>query len=158
MTLTDRQIEFASQMMLFRDHCISEVFPVKIYSYIRTLDEQARLFRQGRSLAQIQARAETLDYDLERPDLASILMGVGPQSGDRIVTSAAPGQSLHNYGLAFDCVPLQMDRAVWNDNLLWERIGKIAKLYLMDWGGDWVTMRDKPHCQLSGISWRDVIT
>jgi peptidoglycan L-alanyl-D-glutamate endopeptidase CwlK len=74
-----------------------------------------------------------------------------------IVTNAKGGQSIHNYGLAFDIV-LIIDgkKASWDtvkdfdgDAIAdWMEIVKIAKAHGFEWGGDWKgTLCDKPHFQ-----------
>jgi len=88
---------------------------------LRTFPEQARLYAQGRT----------------RPG--------------RIVTNAKPGQSYHNFGLAFDFVVVKGDRAIWNQNHRhWKRFVKIAKAHAFEWGGDWSGFPDYPHFQIKG--------
>lgn len=135
---------------------------VLIYCTRRSLTEQARLFRQGRSLAQIRARARELESQFERRDLAEILMGVGPQHGARILTNAAPGQSLHNYGAAFDCVPLVEGRPYWHtttaeDLALWSKIGRIGLDAGLEWAGHWTRFQEFPHLEEPTLSWRELI-
>lgn len=64
-----------------------------------------------------------------------------------IVTYAMPGQSYHNYGLAFDVVEIKDGKALWN-NPNWLTIGAIGKRYGFDWGGDWMKP-DKPHFEMT---------
>ena len=64
-----------------------------IYCGRRTMEEQAELYAKGRT------------------------------KGGKIVTKAKPGQSYHNYGLAFDWVPLKA-------------IAKNKDLLTADWGND----------------------
>lgn len=84
---------------------------------LRTNAEQQRLYDQGR----------TTD---------------GP-----IVTNAPPGSSWHNFGLAFDVAVLSPEgKATWpNDSTLWERIGQLGKASGLTWGGDFVSIKDRPH-------------
>lgn len=135
---------------------------VLIYCTRRTFAEQARLFRQGRSLAQIRARARELEHQFERRDLAEILLSVGPQSGQRILTYAGPGQSLHNYGAAFDCVPLVAGRAYWQattaeDLALWGEIGRIGMDAGLEWAGHWTRFQEFPHLEEPTLPWRELI-
>lgn len=71
-----------------------------------------------------------------------------------VVTKAKGGQSLHNYGVAFDFVPVRGGVAVWGtsgeDGKLWRRIGEIGKSIGLEWGGDWVSFKDLPHFQYTG--------
>ena len=63
----------------------------------------------------------------------------------KIVTNAKAGQSLHNYGVAFDIV----DRKLGYD-IEWEKVAHIWDLitdFQGEWGGSWVSFVDKPHFQ-----------
>ena len=84
-----------------------------IYCGHRTMEEQAALYAKGRT------------------------------AGGRIVTKAKPGESYHNYGLAFDWVPLKQS-------------GKNADLWFADWDNE-TAFRLGEHVGISfclaGISW-----
>lgn len=78
-----------------------------VTSGLRTNDEQARLFAQGRTAP-------------------------GP-----VVTAAKPGTSWHNYGLAFDVAVLKNGNPTWpNNENLWLRIGNLGRACGLRWGGD----------------------
>lgn len=136
---------------------------ILIYCTLRPAEEQARLFRQGRSLAEIQRRAQQLRELYDRPDLADVLLGVGPQTGIKIVTWSAPGQSYHQYGLAFDGVPLREGKPVWSatdaeDRTLWMKYGELVQEVGLEWAGDWSPgKREYPHAQEPGLNWRELI-
>jgi peptidoglycan L-alanyl-D-glutamate endopeptidase CwlK len=72
----------------------------------------------------------------------------------RKVTNAKAGQSMHNYRLAFDCVPLRDGKPVWgttgSDLLLWMRVGNIGEGVGLEWAGRWKSFREYPHFQLTG--------
>lgn len=119
-----------------RDLCIkwlSEVerlgYKVRIVHTLRTMEEQAKLYAQGRQLP-------------------------GPQ-----VTKAKPGQSPHNFGMAFDfcfegktlkeCYPVETDPR-------WKELGQLGESLGLSWGGpngkgDKFTF-DRPHFQR--LDWR----
>lgn len=62
-----------------------------------------------------------------------------------IVTNAKGGQSLHNYGVAFDiCFLVNGNRTYSGD---WEKVGKIGESLGLEWGGNWISFRDRPHFQ-----------
>lgn len=89
---------------------------------LRTIEEQNFLFSQGRT-----------------------------RSGS-IVTNAKGGQSIHNYGLAFDIVILldedkngTFEKAVWNGKHFNFVVSELEKLGF-EWGGRW-KFKDKPHFQ-----------
>lgn len=134
---------------------------VLVYCTRRSFEEQARLYRQGRPTAEIHATAHKLERDWGRPDLAEILLDVGPQYGD-VRTNAAPGQSLHNYGAALDAAPMREGEIVWTtqhpaDRQLWEAYGACVRDAGLVWGGDWHRFVDMPHAQLPDIHWEDLI-
>lgn len=153
--LVKAQLEFALRITLFQDIC-EEGLDIKIYSYLRSSIEQAILYRKGRAYSRIEKKALELADVFERPGLAAVLLGVPAQFDKKVVTNAACGQSKHNYGLAVDCVPMKLRRAVWNDNILWDKIGFIAERCELEWGGDW-KFKDKTHLQFPDLSWRDLI-
>jgi peptidoglycan LD-endopeptidase CwlK len=68
----------------------------------------------------------------------------------KIVTNARGGESLHNYGVAFDVCPIIHGKAVWNDATLFNKVGKIGKEIGLAWGGDFAKFPDKPHFQFCG--------
>lgn len=120
------------------------------FSTLRTCAEQARLFRSTRTRAQIDAKAQSY-RDRELDFLREILYEVGPQSGElgKHVTGAGPGESWHQYAMAFDAVPVRNGRAVWDDkDPIWELYGAAARAAGGNWGGDWSGSWDKPHTQL----------
>lgn len=161
-SLDDLQDHIREKALSLLDRCDEEGLDILIYCTLRPLDEQARLFRQGRSITQIRAKAEELRNRWGRPDLADLLLDVGPQSGRR-VTYAGPGQSMHNYGLAFDAVPLREGKPVWQttkpeDKALWELYGGLGVEQGLEWAGNWSRFREFPHMQEEGARWHDLIT
>lgn len=125
-------------------------FDLLIYCTLRPLDEQARLYRQSRSRAEINLklqkyRSRGFDY------LADVLEGVGPCYGKH-VTNAGPGESWHNYGQAFDAVPLIGGKAAWNylnARSYWDAYGEAVRQVGLQWAGDWTRFREYPHSQLN---------
>ena len=124
-----------------------------IYSTLRDLEAQAKLWRQGRSTSAIRWRVDWLrDHGLEAP--AAAIEAVGPQFEPKIVTKAWPGFSFHQYGLAFDCVPLAGGSPIWKtdpahslEGQLWRTIGSIGEGLRLDWSGRWRTFREMAHFQ-----------
>lgn len=93
---------------------------VRLYYGHRTFDVQKKLYDQGRTPASVA-------------------------KGEKIVTWAKPGQSYHNYALAFDAVEIKDGKALWN-NPNWSTIGEVGKKHGFEWGGLW-TKKDLPHFQ-----------
>lgn len=70
------------------------------------------------------------------------------------VTNSKGGQSIHNYGLAFDiCILLdengdgKFEKAVWNGEYF-DIVVKYFKSKGWEWGGDWKKFPDAPHFQM----------
>jgi len=51
---------------------------------------------------------------------------------------------------AFDAVAQCNGIAQWNDLHAYAKMGEIARSIGLEWGGDWVKFRDRPHFQLKG--------
>ena len=94
-------------------------FVVKILSGTRTYAEQNMLYAQGRTRA-----------------------------GNK-VTNARGGSSNHNFGIAWD-IGIFVDGKYLGDSPLYKRAATIALAATtgLEWGGNWVTIVDKPHYQL----------
>lgn len=86
---------------------------LRMTSGLRSHEEQARLYAQGRS------------------------------TPGEIVTNAKPGQSFHNYGMAFDVVPMVSGRPDWKSPH-WQLIGQLGESVGLNWGGRW-RRPDRPH-------------
>lgn len=114
---------------------------------LRTFAEQDALFAQGR----------TRLFDAN-----------GRRLG--VVTQAKGGQSIHNYGLAFDIVLLEdkdnngtFESASWDTvkdfdgdkKSDWMEVVSIFKKHGYTWGGDWTRFKDRPHFEKPfGNTWR----
>ena len=55
----------------------------------------------------------------------------------------------HGFGLAFDVVPILGNVAIWDNNTFWRIIGEEGKKLGLEWGGEWTSIVDKPHFQLT---------
>lgn len=100
--------------------CAAAGIPVLITSTLRDNDMQASLYAQGRT------------------------------APGKIVTNAKPGTSWHNFHCAFDFVPLVDGQPEWNDTDLFEQCGAIAEACGLEWGGNFASFIDRPHCQYTG--------
>lgn len=96
--------------------------PIKVTEGYRSLERQQELYNKGRTT---------------------------PGS---IVTKAKPGDSFHNWGLAFDVVFVKGGDPYANGDLNhngkndWQEIGAIGKSVGLDWGGYWTgDFVDQPH-------------
>lgn len=68
----------------------------------------------------------------------------------KIVTKAQGStyQSMHQWGVAFDFFRKDGRGAYFDEDGFFEKVGKIGKEIGLEWGGDWKTIKDKPHFQL----------
>lgn len=112
----------------------------------------ARMFLEEAVAAGLDPRVQETFRSRERQ---AELYAKGRTAPGAIVTKAAPGQSNHNYGVAFDVVPgALLSKPNWApEDPAWASLGEIGKKYGLEWGGDWKFV-DKPHFQLSGANWR----
>ena len=102
-------------------------------SGFRSLEEQARLYAQGRTLP------------------------------GAIVTNAKPGQSWHNWGLAIDFTADRSPdlglQPTWEAGM-YDIMGQLAPKFGLEWGGSWTSFKDLPHIQLPvarfGITLADI--
>lgn len=94
------------------------------------------------------------------------LYAQGRTAPGRIVTRAKGGQSMHQYRVAFDVVPMRHGKLVWglsgngidddpsdddkDDLELWQRVGAIGKSIGLEWAGDWKSFKEYPHFQYTG--------
>ena len=88
----------------------------KVTSGTRTMSEQAALYAQGRTT-----------------------------KGAR-VTNARPGQSWHNFGVAYDLTLFSGKNPVW-ESPKYLRAGEIGEDLGLEWGHRWKTFKDTPHFQ-----------
>lgn len=108
-------------MNLFIAKAGTQGFSLRVTSGWRSFEEQDRLYAQGRT------------------------------TEGKIVTNAKGGQSLHNYGCAFDVAD-----KLKGYNIDWEKVGKIGESVGLEWGGRWPSFVDGPHFQLTlGFSLKD---
>lgn len=67
------------------------------------------------------------------------------------VTNAKAGQSLHQWRVALDLVPMVNGKPEWSGrDPVWHKIAAIFKAHGFEWGYDWKTFREMPHFQMTG--------
>lgn len=83
------------------------------------------------------------------------LYAQGRTTPGHVVTNAKSGQSMHNYGLAADIVPYLSGQT---GNLNWQAetpqfAAMVAALKQQGlvWGGDWASIKDYDHFQMSNL-------
>lgn len=93
--------------------------PVVLVQGMRTMDEQAALYAQGRT------------------------------APGRVVTNARPGDSPHNFGAAVDVAFLdEAGHTSWDLRFPWDPLGALGEALGLVWGGRWVVPRDLDHFEL----------
>lgn len=71
--------------------------------------------------------------------------------GEKIVTHARGGDSLHNYRVAFDIVPLRNGKPTWSErDPAWNLVGQIGTELGLEWAGNWASFKEFPHFQFTG--------
>jgi peptidoglycan L-alanyl-D-glutamate endopeptidase CwlK len=106
-SLYDLRPEFRTRVEMWLDRCKPAGLDVLIYGTLRSLEEQAMLYAQGRT-------RPGPGVTKSRP------MG-------RKVTNARPGQSAHNFGLALDFVPLAQGKPQWSNDALYHAAINLAE-------------------------------
>jgi peptidoglycan LD-endopeptidase CwlK len=113
--------------------------------------EQARLWRQSRSIEEIEAKVAAFN-DAGATFLAKCIDQVGPQAG-RLVTKAPPGFSWHQCDEAVDCFWLVDGVAEWSIQKLsggvngYRVFAEEAEKLGLTPGGPWAKLKDWPHVQ-----------
>lgn len=105
----------------------------KVYSTYRSAEQQLIEYGKGRN-------REKLEIDKIDPKYSDMTKP--------IVTNAKPYESYHNYGLALDGVVIEKSKAVWDSEKINEVV-KVFKKYGYKWGGDFNSIKDKPHFEKS---------
>ena len=132
-------------------NCGARGVRMRPYMSIRCPLEQAKLWRQSRSIEQINAQI-AMFKSAGAAFLADCLHSAGPQHG-KLVTSAPPGLSWHQWGEAVDCFWLVDGQAEWSTDRLIDGVNGYhvyaneAHNLGLTAGGAWA-MKDWPHVQL----------
>jgi peptidoglycan LD-endopeptidase CwlK len=95
--------------------CREAGLPIRMTEGYRSKERQAMLYAQGRTTA------------------------------GNIVTNAKAGQSMHNFAVAFDVVPLKGYNI---SKLDWITIGELGESIGLKWGGRFIGLEDFPHFQM----------
>ena len=116
-----------------------------LHPMVKTLCEQ---FIHSCDIAGIDVLITSTYRDFESQ---ASLYAQGRTTKGHIVTNAKPGQSFHNYRVAFDFVPIVNGKAVWNDLGMFTKCGRIAESVGLEWAGSWRgKFKEMAHCQFTG--------
>ena len=144
--------EFRQAIEQLLQRCEARGCTMRPYMGIRTPLEQAKLWRQSRSIEQIRAKIKEF-RQADAHFLADCLEKAGPQNG-RHVTNAPPGLSWHHWGEAVDSFWLVDSEAEWSatkkvNGLNGYRVyAEEAEELGLTAGGLWTNFKDWPHVQL----------
>lgn len=116
--LEDLRAPFRLRAENWRRACIAAGIDVLVYCTLRSNEEQARLYAQGRT------------------------------APGAIVTYARPGESAHNHGLALDFVPLVGGKPSWRaGSPEYVKAIELAEAEGMESASRWKRFREYPHLQ-----------
>lgn len=120
-----------------------------VYCTHRSLREQAYWWRWSRTTREIQQKIR-LYHAAGYHVLADALDSVGPVNGSVGLhkTYACAGESWHQFGEAFDAVPLVGGKCAWTDPDRFAVYSAACKEAEVTWGGDFKSLNDSPHAQL----------
>ena len=100
---------------------------ILITQTLRTREEQDALYAKGRTVA------------------------------GNIVTNGRSPYSMHCWGLAFDFAVKVNGKVTWSRLDLYEKVGQLGKSLGLRWGGDFKTIKDRPHFELPGYDVNQLI-
>lgn len=127
-SLSDLHPKAREKALQWIDACKAKDIDVLVYCTYRSAAEQDDLYRIGREIP-----------------------------GKR-VTNAKGGQSMHQYRVAWDAVPLIGGKPAWSNSELYRRMGEIAESLGIEWAGRWKSMRESAHFQyVEGLKLADFI-
>lgn len=150
--MEDRRLQFADKVTLER---IALIHPL-----IREMLKDQYLEINMKLPKGVRLRfTQTLRTDKEQDDLYALgrtKINPNGKTTERplgyTVTKAKAGQSIHNYGLAFDIVILKdldnsgsFKTASWDDDSNWKKVVAYFKDKGWTWGGDFKSFKDTPH-------------
>jgi peptidoglycan L-alanyl-D-glutamate endopeptidase CwlK len=118
--------EFRPLVDSFLDACTAAEIDILVTCTLRTTEEQAALYAQGRT------------------------------TPGKIVTDAPPGKSAHQYGLAIDIVPMVNGKPDWEgSHPVWQTVGEIGERCGLQWAGaPGFPYKEDPHFQHQ--NWRSI--
>lgn len=150
-SLDQLDIDFRNKLTELMARCAEAGADMRVTETLRHPYRQARLWRQSRTRAQVDAAIGDLEAQ-GAVYLAGVMRAVGPQPWGPHVTNALPGVSWHNIGYAADFYWNVGGRAVWSlTDILngvngYEVLGREALALGLTSGLYW-RHKDAPHVQ-----------
>jgi peptidoglycan L-alanyl-D-glutamate endopeptidase CwlK len=136
----DARVEFCRRIEIFKAELTKLNINADETCWIRSMDEQGRLYGQGRTVASLFNSGISIKY--ARPGMMR-------------VTNAKPGSSPHNFGLAKDFVPVCGHRTFKVKAAWWLKFYQATKSANLKWGGLFKSIVDKPHVELP--NWQNIV-
>jgi len=133
-------------------NCKSNGIEMRPYWALRSPPEQAKVWRQSRTIEEITQKIAELKEN-KAFYLAECLLNAGPQYG-KFCTNAIPGLSWHQWGEAMDCFWVVENNAEWSTRILingingYSRYAELAENLGLTAGGHWANLKDWAHVQL----------
>lgn len=140
---SDLNPEFAKKAEDLLDALQNRGYTFQPTSGLRTLESQAKLWRQSRTKDVIYAEMERL-RSLDCNYLADVIANVGPQYGAH-VTNAIPGLSTHNWGEAMDVISVPRTK---DDTIYYKKLADQAVKMGLCAGYYFKSFPDQGHIQL----------
>ena len=109
--------DVAANCRVFLDRCAAAGLPVLVTQTVRDAEYQASLYAQGRT-----------------------------KPGSIVTNQKTPSFHSDKAGLAFD-ICKNVKGHEYDDLAFFNRCGEIGKKIGFSWGGDWLSLQDKPHFQ-----------
>ena len=109
--------DVAANCRLFVEECKKQGLPVLVTETVRDLEYQASLYAKGRTAP-----------------------------GSIVTNQKTPSFHSDKAGLAFD-ICKNVKGHEYDDLAFFNRCGEIGKKIGFSWGGDWISLQDKPHFQ-----------
>ena len=109
--------DVAANCRLFVEECKKQGLPVLVTETVRDEEYQAKLYAQGRT-----------------------------KPGKIVTNQKTPSFHSDKAGLAFD-IAKNVKGHEYDDLAFFNRCGEIGKKIGFSWGGDWLSLQDKPHFQ-----------
>lgn len=109
--------DVAANCRVFLDRCAAAGLPVLVTQTVRDAEYQAALYAQGRT-----------------------------KPGSIVTNQKTPSFHSDKAGLAFD-IAKNVKGHEYDDLAFFNRCGEIGKKIGFSWGGDWLSIQDKPHFQ-----------
>jgi peptidoglycan L-alanyl-D-glutamate endopeptidase CwlK len=142
--LNDPNVHPTARLLFLRvlDELVSLGYNPVVVEVYRSAARQRMLYAQGRTDKQLIAKGYTQN-EIQQYRKA------GYTADKRVVSYTL--HSMHSKGRAMDIAWLVNGTVTYNvPNGWWDMYGAIARKHGLIWGGDWSTLKDKPHIEYRG--------